>query len=184
MLAVQVHSDASHTVHHTQSGSNEDDEACLRKNEGGAGSSEVPQMGNIRCSTCPRSSQHPYELKYVAQLLFNHLLASLCSFFIISPIHTPSLLYPSENLTDCLCCFSRHRKLHDRPYKYTHEGCNSLGFSSRKDLTPHETSRQHHVALAVTFYCPRLGCEYHTVGFSRKDNRDRHIQIQHNTLFR
>ncbi|KAA6406740.1 MAG: hypothetical protein FRX48_09463 [Lasallia pustulata] len=77
---------------------------------------------------------------------------------------------------------NRHRKLHDRPYRCLHVGCDSRGFSSRKDLGRHEASR-HQGTEATKFYCPRMECEYSTKGFPRTDNCRRHVRKQHGMKF-
>jgi len=75
---------------------------------------------------------------------------------------------------------NRHvKQKHDRPYECTEsEECRAV-FGSKKDLDRHINDIHQSNSR---FYCPHEGCKYSQEqgdGFSRKDNRDRHIRTRH-----
>ena len=76
---------------------------------------------------------------------------------------------------------------HNRPYKCTVAGCtHPNGFGSTGELKRHKNSV--HKQFNSFFYCPVPGCSRSSSSsnknpFSRKDNRQEHINRQHKDLF-
>ena len=81
-----------------------------------------------------------------------------------------------------LILLSKHRKLHDRPYRCTVSGCgwSERGFASQGDLDKHMNTRhREQLKQYDIYYCPSQGCHRE---FSRRDNVKRHMKIRHGSL--
>lgn len=74
---------------------------------------------------------------------------------------------------------SKHAKTHSRAFQCSFPDCDSLGFYRLRDLNRHSSVHGLGEAGMSRWFCEFDGCEYASVGFSRKDNCMRHMRLKH-----
>lgn len=114
------------------------------------------------CPNCQKRFSRRCERKYV---------------YLFVSFNLPQLLVKKK--ADHLFWFSKHVKTHTRTFRCEVPDCPSSGFYRLQDLNRHISSCHKNVGQDTKFYCTIQHCAYATRGFSREDNRKRHIREQH-----
>ncbi|KAL2828329.1 hypothetical protein BJY01DRAFT_132182 [Aspergillus pseudoustus] len=124
----------------------------------------LPQQTTL---TIPYQNPYPCQIRTQAspRMLPRRILSSVMSAVALSR----SVTYSSK---------SKHKKRHDKPHKCAAAGC-TKAFESRKDLRRHcNTLHPDVLENPEWYFCHIQGCKQSIEaggGFSRKDNRDRHL---------